>query len=114
MGDINTIRKEEGLTWHTFRQILIENYSNIPHMSDAVVAYMQLTHQDYESTSQYLIRAKALLEHMNHTSELSLILGNGMNNLGLVWGIKRLPHQEESCKKKKGILDYHGGCLLNH
>ena len=26
-GDINTIRKEEGLTWHKFRQILIENYS---------------------------------------------------------------------------------------
>ena len=29
LGDINTIRKEEGLTWHQFRQILIENHSNI-------------------------------------------------------------------------------------
>ena len=27
LGDINTIRKEEGLTWHKFRQIFIENYS---------------------------------------------------------------------------------------
>ena len=32
LGDINTIRKEEGLTWHKFRQILIENYSNIPYI----------------------------------------------------------------------------------
>ena len=46
--------------WHKFRQILIENYSNIPYMSDAMVAYTNLT-QDDESTSQYLIRAKVLL-----------------------------------------------------
>ena len=32
LSDINTVRKEEGLIWHTFRQILIENYSNIPYM----------------------------------------------------------------------------------
>ena len=32
LGDINTIRKEEGLTWHKLRQILIENYSNIPYV----------------------------------------------------------------------------------
>ena len=60
LGDINTIRKE-GLTWHKFRQILIENYSNIPYMSDAMVAYTNLMWQDDESTSQYLIRAKVYL-----------------------------------------------------
>ena len=43
IGDINTIRKEEGSTWHKFRQILIENYSNIPYLSGAVVAYANLT-----------------------------------------------------------------------
>ena len=61
LSDINTIRKEEGLTWPKFRQILIENYSNIPHMSDALVAYKQLMQQDDESTSQYLIRVKVYL-----------------------------------------------------
>ena len=42
-SDSNTIRKEEGLTLHKFRQILIENYSNIPYMSYAVVAFTNLT-----------------------------------------------------------------------
>ena len=50
LSDINTIRNEEGLMWHKFRQILIENYSNIPYVSDVMVAYMQLTQQDSEST----------------------------------------------------------------
>ena len=57
LGDINTNRKEEGSTWHKFRQILIENYSNVLYMSDAMVAYTNLTQQDYGSTSQCLIRA---------------------------------------------------------
>ena len=68
LGDINTIGKE-GLTWHKFRQILIENYSNIPYVSDKMVAYTKLMQQDDESTSQYLIRAKVLLECMNNTSK---------------------------------------------
>ena len=64
LGNINTIRKEEGLMWHKFRQILIENYSNKPYTFDAMVAYSYLTQQDNESTSQYLIRAKVLLKHI--------------------------------------------------
>ena len=27
LGDITTVRNEEGLMWHKFRQVLIENYS---------------------------------------------------------------------------------------
>ena len=50
LGDINKIRKEQGLTWHKFGQILIENYSNIPYMSDVIKGYMQLTQQDDKST----------------------------------------------------------------
>ena len=61
LGDVNTIRKEEGLMWHKFRQILIENYSNIPYMSDAMVAYTNLSQQDDESTSQYLLELKSYL-----------------------------------------------------
>ena len=84
LGDINPIRKKEGLMWHKFRQILIVNYSNIPYVSDVVVAYTNLMQQDDESTSQYLIRAKVLLEHMNHTSKLSQISGEGLDNLVLI------------------------------
>ena len=57
-------------------------------MSDAMVAYMQLTLQDNESTSQYLIRAKVLLEHMNHTSKLLQISGKGLNKLALIQGLR--------------------------
>ena len=38
LGDINTIRQEQGLMWHKFKQILIENYSDILYMSDMMVA----------------------------------------------------------------------------
>ena len=61
LGNIKNIRKEEGLICHTFRQILIENHSNIPYMSNAMVAYSHLTQQDDESTSQHLVRAIVLL-----------------------------------------------------
>ena len=53
-------------------------------MSDMMVAYTNLRQQDDESTSQYLIRAKVLLECMNHTSRLSQISGKGLNNLALI------------------------------
>ena len=46
LGDINTMEKEEGLMWYKFRQVLIKNYSNIPYISDAMVAYTNLTQQD--------------------------------------------------------------------
>ena len=39
LGDINTIRKKEGLTWNEFRQILMGNYSDILYTSDVMVAY---------------------------------------------------------------------------
>ena len=99
---LNTTRKEEGLTWHKFRQLLIENYSNIPYVSDPMVAYMQLTQQDNESTSQYLIRTKVLLECMNHASKISQISGRRLNSLAIIWGLRdclirwRVAKQQES------------------
>ena len=86
--DIDKIRKEEGLTWHTLRQALIENYSNIPYMSDTMVTYTYSMQQDNECTSQYLIRAKVLLEHMKHISKLFQISGKGLNSLALVGGLR--------------------------
>ena len=84
LGDITAVRKEEGLPWHKFIQVLIENYSNIPYVSNAMVAYNNIAQKDDKSTLQYLIRAKVLLEHINHTSKLSHISGKGLNDIALV------------------------------
>ena len=46
LGDVTTVRKEEVPMWHKFRQVLIENYSNVPYVSDAMVAYNNKTQQD--------------------------------------------------------------------
>ena len=69
------------------RQILIAYYSNVPYVSDVMVTYNNIT-QDHESTPQYLIRAKVLLEHINHIFKLSQISSKGLNNLGLVLGLR--------------------------
>ena len=61
LGNITTVRKEECLTWCKFIQVLIEHYSNVPCVSDAMVPYNNIMQQDDESTSQYLIRAKVCL-----------------------------------------------------
>ena len=37
LGDINTIHKEGNLMWYRLRQRLIENYSNVPYVSDAML-----------------------------------------------------------------------------
>ena len=39
LANISTVHKEEGLSWHKFRQHLIEQYSNVPHVPDAMFAY---------------------------------------------------------------------------
>ena len=44
--------------------------------------------QDDESTLQYLIRPKVLLEGMNHTSKLSQISVKGLNNLALIYRLR--------------------------
>ena len=88
LGNGTAIRKGKGLTWHKFRQILIDNYSNVPYVSDAMVVYNNITQQDDESTLQYLIRAKELLKHINHTFKLSQISCKGLNNLALIQGLR--------------------------
>ena len=56
LGNVNTICKEDGLSGHMFRQCLIEQYSNIPYMSDTMFVCKQITQQDDESMAQNLIR----------------------------------------------------------
>ena len=67
-----------------------------------MVEYNNLTQKDDESTSQYLIRAKVLLKHINHTSQLFQISGKGLNNLTLIQGLedshirRRVTKEQES------------------
>ena len=103
------VRKEEGLMWHKFRQILIENYSNVSYVSNAMVACNNNTQEDDESTSHYLITVKVLLRCINHTSKLSQILGKGLNNLAVVQGLrdnhirKRVIEEQESWNTMEDI-----------
>ena len=62
LGNINAICKEGNLTWYSFRQRLIELYSNVSYESNAMFVYSHLSQGDKEPTAQYLARAKALLE----------------------------------------------------
>ena len=84
LGDISTIHKEEGLSWHKFRQCLIEQYSNFPYARDAMFAYSKIPQQENQSTAQYLVRARALLKHIHHMSKVADISGFDMENLTLV------------------------------
>ena len=84
LGDINTIHMEGGLSWHNFRQHLIEQYSNVPYAPGTMFAYLKISQQDNESTAQYLVRARVLLEYIHCMSKLADISGFGMDNLSLV------------------------------
>ena len=81
LGDISTTHKEEGLTWHKFRQHLMELYSNVPYTADVMFAYSKISQHDNESTAQYLVRARVLLECIHHMSKLAGISGFVMDNL---------------------------------
>ena len=69
-----------------------------------MVAYTQLRQQDDESISQYLIRAKVLLECMNHTPKLSQISGKGLNNLALVQGLRDCLIRWRVAKEQESLI----------
>ena len=77
LGDINAINIEGHLTLYSFRQRLIEHYSNVPYASDAMFTYSHLSQGNEEPTTHYLSTAKVLLECIHHTTKLSSIPGVG-------------------------------------
>ena len=82
--NVNAIRKEGNLSYFWFHQLLIEHYSNVPYASDALNAYAYLTQGENKMVTQYLDRAKVLLECIHHTSKLCNIPGSAYDNLYLV------------------------------
>ena len=75
------------LPWPQLRKLLIENYSDIPYVSDTMVASNSISQAEDKSVSQYLIHAKDYLECINHTSRLSSMDGSGLNHISLVQGL---------------------------
>ena len=82
--DISTLHKEEGLSWHKFRQPLIEQYLSVPHVLDTMLTYSKISQWDKKLTTRYLVRAKVLLEPIHRMSKLSEISGYSMDNLSLI------------------------------
>ena len=50
--------REGNLTWHKFHQVLTENYSDVPYVSDVMTCYLKIIKGEEESIVQYLVRAK--------------------------------------------------------
>ena len=65
LADISTVHKEEGLSWHKFRQCLIEQYLTVPYVPDALLLYSKKSQWDNGSTTRYLVRNKILLEQIH-------------------------------------------------
>ena len=89
--NINGATKEGTLSYLQFCQLLIEYYSNILYMSDTLNAYAHLVQGESKLITKYLTRAKALLEHIHHSSKICNIPGISYDKLYLVWGLHS-PH----------------------
>ena len=76
--NVNTISKEGNLSDFWFHQLLIEHYLNVPYVSHALNAYAHLMQGENKTITQYLARAKVLLECTHHTSKLCDIPGSDM------------------------------------
>ena len=101
LANISTIHKKEGLSWHKFRQHLIERYLNAPYVPDAMFVYSKVSQWEDESTTQYLVRAKVLLERIHQTYKLSEISGNGMDNLLLICGLPEHHIRKQDVKEQE-------------
>ena len=110
LANISTIHIEEGLSWHKFRQCLIEHYSDVPYIPEAMLTYSKISQWDNESTNRYLVRAKVLLEQIHRTSKLSEISGYGMDNLSFICNLwenyirKQVKREQESWQTMENVI----------
>ena len=65
----------------------MENCSDTPYVSDAMVAYNRISQAENESVSQYLMHVKDYLEHINHTSTQAGRDSSGLSHSSLVQGL---------------------------
>ena len=92
---------------------LIEYYSNVSYESDSMSAYSHLSLGDDETTAQYVVRAKVLLECIHHTTKLADIIG--WDNMYLIHGLKapyirkRVAKEQDSWRMMEGVFQ-----TINH
>ena len=84
---ICNVHKIQDLTWPLLWKLLIENYSDTPYISDAMVANIRISQAEDESVWQYSIHAKDYLQCINHTSRLASMDSSGLNHVSLVQGL---------------------------
>ena len=73
---------------------------NIPYALDTLNAYAHLTQGENKSITQYLTRAKVLLQHIYHNPKMFDISGIGYDILYLVRGLHS-PHVQRSIASKQ-------------
>ena len=77
---ISTLKKETGnITWESLKNTLLKKYSDVPYRSDAMAKYFTIRQDEGENCTQYLIRARDLLERGHSTSKLELIDAEGFH-----------------------------------
>ena len=82
--NVSAASKEDTLSYFWFSQLLMEHYSNIPYASDALNTYAHLAQGKHELVTQYISKAKVLLEHIHNASKMCKIPGVGYDKLYLV------------------------------
>ena len=87
LHNVNAASKEGTLLYSWFCQLLIEHYSNILYVSDALNTYAHLAQVEYESVVQNISRPKVLLECIHNTTKMFEIPGVGYEKLYLVRGL---------------------------
>ena len=92
--NVSTINKEGNLSYFQFHQLLIEHYSNVLYVLDALNAYAHQTQGKNKTVTQ------VLWECIHHTSKLCDIPGSSYDNLYLIWGM-HLPHVQRRVASKQ-------------
>ena len=71
---ISTLKKETCLImWDALKNTLLKTYSDVPYRSNAMAKYFAVRQGEDDSCTQYLIRARDLLERGHSTRKLKLI-----------------------------------------
>ena len=106
---ISTLKKESGsITWESLKNTLLKKYSDIPYRTNAMAKYFAIRQGENQSCSQYLIRARDLLERGHTTSKLEITDAEGFH-IPLLKGLWDRWIRD----KASGQVD-HNGCKCSH
>ena len=77
---ISALKKESGsIMWESLKNTLLKKYFDVPYRSNTMAKYFAIRQGEDESCTQYLIRARDLLERGHSASKLELIDAEGFH-----------------------------------